>query len=125
MLAAFQMLFCAPGHAEEELAPGFDMCAEKAESTADQIECATNAYLYWDKILNANYKKAKSGCEDFEHPKQCVSELLKAQRSWIKYKEEMINVIFMINGGGSLARLQADVFAATETKKQAQLLSAE
>ena len=108
--------------AEEELAPGFSACEEKADNMADNIECAVNAYKYWDEKLNANFKKAKSLCADAENPKACESQLLKAQRLWIQYKEAMAQTLFQIHGGGSLARLESDMFFARETKKQAQLL---
>lgn len=111
--------------AEEELAPGFDRCMENAPSTVDQKDCVNKAYAYWDKILNINFKKAKKSCADSENPKTCASSLVNAQKSWIKYKEEMPTVIYMLNGGGTLSQLEGDIFVVKETKKQAQLLSVE
>lgn len=111
--------------AEEELAPGFSQCMEKAESTAASIECLTAAYKHWDKILNENFKKAKAACKDSEHSEKCDKDLMKAQKFWIQYKEAMFPVIEELHGGGSMSRMMADEFAASETKKQAQLLQPE
>lgn len=111
-----------PAFAEEELAPGFNACVENANSTAEQIECYTSAYTYWDKKLNTNYKKAQNNCSGSENPESCKKTLLTAQRSWLQYTQAMTNAIFEAGGGGSLARLQGDEFHATETKKQALLL---
>ena len=122
-------LACACHHAHaadaEELAPGFAQCMEKAESTSDSIECLTGAYKHWDKILNENFKKAKEACKDSEQAEKCEKDLMKAQRLWIQYKEAMFPVIDALHGGGSMARMLADEFAASETKKQAQLLQPE
>lgn len=108
--------------AEEELAPGYNACTEKAYSTADMIECVTNAYQYWDKKLNENYKKAQETCKGAEKPDECSKKLLKAERLWVQYRDAMADVIFDLEGGGSLSRLAADNFSAEETKKQANLL---
>lgn len=107
----------------DELAPGFDECEGKAQSTADNLECLSQAYTYWDNILNENFKVAKDACSEAERPKICVSDLVKAQRLWIQYKDTMSAVIMELNGGGSLSRILANSFLARETKKQAKLLS--
>lgn len=107
----------------EELAPGFDECEGKAQSTADNLECLSQAFSYWDNILNENFKVAKDACSEAERPKTCVSDLVKAQKLWIQYKDTMSAVIMELNGGGSLSRILANSFLARETKKQAKLLS--
>lgn len=107
----------------EELAPGFDECEGKAQSSADNLECLSQAYTYWDNILNENFKVAKDACSEAERPKVCVANLVKAQRLWIQYKETMASVVMDLNGGGSLSRILANSFLARETKKQAKLLS--
>lgn len=111
--------------AEEELAPGSDQCLENAVSTVDQKECISQAYLYWDKILNANYKKAMAYCADSERPEQCKANLKKAEKLWVQYKDAMVPVIEELNGGGTLSGVMSDHFYASETKKQAQLLQVE
>lgn len=105
-----------------ELAPGYDACMDKAQSTADYIDCANNAYEHWDKILNARFAQAKQFCANSEKPKECAANLLKAQKLWIQYKEAMYPVIGELNGGGSMSRLEENIFAVKETKKQAELL---
>lgn len=107
----------------EELAPGFDACTGKAQNTAENLECIEKAYKYWDKILNENFNVAKDACSEAENPKKCASDLVKAQRLWIQYKEAMAPVIDELNGGGSLSRILSNSFIARETKKQAMLLS--
>lgn len=113
----------AAGAAADELAPGFDACAEKAQSAAESLECLDKAFKYWDKILNENFNAAKDACSEAEKPKQCAQNLIKAQRLWIQYKETMAPLIAELNGGGSLSRILADTFVVRETKKQAKLLS--
>lgn len=107
----------------EELAPGFDACADKAQNTAENLECIEKAFNYWDKILNDNFNVAKDACSEAENPKKCLANLLKAQRLWIQYKEAMAPVISDLNGGGSLSRILANSFVVRETRKQARLLS--
>lgn len=115
---------CVPdARAEEELAPGFHACTDKAQSTADNLECLTAAYEYWDKRLNANFKKAQGACEDTGDAKQCRARLLKAQRLWIQYKEAMGDALYGMGGGGTMDSLTVGTFLAHETKKQAQLLA--
>ncbi len=107
---------------EEELAPGYSACLEKAVSTLDMQQCTSDAYDYWDKILNENYAQALQQCTQAEDEKACRDKIRTAQRLWVQYKEAMTDVIVELEGGGSLSRLLASDFAATETKKQARLL---
>lgn len=130
MKSAFVILFVSAFFASftsstqcEELAPGYDSCVGKAQSTADNLDCLENAYKYWDKILNDNFSVARDACSEAENPKKCAADLLKAQRLWIQYKDAMAPVISEINGGGSLSRLLANTFVVRETRKQARLLS--
>lgn len=115
-------LFVPAAQAGEELAPGFNACTEKAQSTADNLECLTAAYNHWDKILNANFKKAQAACADAMDAKQCRARLLKAQRLWIQYKEAMAEALYGMGGGGTMDNMAVGDFLAEETKKQARLL---
>lgn len=117
--------FVPAAHAEEELAPGFNACTEKAQSTADNVECLTAAYNHWDKALNANFKKAQAACADAVDAKECRAKLLKAQRLWIQYKEAMGDALYGMGGGGTMDNLTVGTFLAEETKKQARLLATE
>lgn len=113
----------APGaRAGEELAPGFNACTEKAQSTADNVECYNAAYNYWDKRLNASFSNAQAACGEAPDAKQCRAKLLKAQRLWIQYKEAMADALHASGSGGSLDTLTVGNFLAEETKKQARLL---
>lgn len=109
--------------AEEELAPGYSDCLAKAVSTMDMQQCTVDAYTYWDKILNKNYALALQQCDQANDATVCREKLRKAQRHWVQYKEAMTDAILELEGGGSLSRLLASDFAATETKKQARLLA--
>lgn len=122
LLLAFLLAPCLHPRAED-LAPGYNECVEKAQSTADNLDCLNKAYDYWDKILNENFNVAREACSEAEKPKKCSEDLLKAQRLWIQYKEAMAPVISELNGGGSLSRILADTFVVRETRKQARLLS--
>lgn len=115
-------LFVPAAQAGEELAPGFNACTEKAQSTVDNLECLTAAYNHWDKVLNANFKKAQAACADAMDAKQCRARLLKAQRLWIQYKAAMAEALYAMGSGGTMDNLTVGDFAARETKKQAQLL---
>lgn len=53
-------LVASPARAEEEPAPGFYGCAEKAQNTAATLECLTRAYTNWDKALNANSRRRRA-----------------------------------------------------------------
>lgn len=105
----------------EELAPGFDACMGQATSTVEMVNCLNSAYEYWDGILNRNYKQAIRDCADSGEP-ECKKKLQKAQRAWIQYKEGMAGFIYS-STGGTMSSLNAASFLATETKKQAELLS--
>ena len=117
-------VLCVPdARAEEELAPGYNACIEKAQSTAKNLECLTAAYNHWDKMLNTNFKKAQAACADAADAKTCRAKLLKAQRLWIQYKEAMADALYGMSGGGTMDNLTVGNFLAEETKKQARLLS--
>ncbi|MBQ9579232.1 MAG: DUF1311 domain-containing protein [Ottowia sp.] len=122
LLAAFA-LCAAPALAqqEEELAPGFDACLKKSGGVTDKMEaCSRAAYEYWDKQLNAEYKKVRQACPD----DSCRQKLRDMQRHWIQYKESMSGVVYRGIGteGASMNRLNAVAFEAEETKKQTELL---
>ena len=108
--------------AEEEFAPGYSDCLAKAVSSMDIQQCTNDAYTYWDNILNTNYTLALQQCDQASDAKVCREKLRKAQRLWVQYKEAMADAIGELEGGGSLGRLLASDFAASETKKQARLL---
>lgn len=107
--------------AEEELAPGFNKCMEESEGvTANMRECLSNAYEYWDKKLNLNYKQALKNCPN----DTCIIELKQMQRSWNKYKEGMSKMIlnYGMNAGGTLASIESYDFVVRLTKEQTKLL---
>ena len=108
---------------EEELAPGFNACMNRASATTEMVECYNSAYNFWDKILNRNYKRALKNCEEYG-TQLCEANLKKAQRTWIQYKEGMSDYIYN-SSDGTMSRLSAIGFLTEETKKQAQLLRTE
>lgn len=122
MLPVYAGLLVPCARAEDELSPGFHACTDKAQSTTDNLECLTDAYNYWDKQLNASFKKAQATCDDALDPRQCRAKLLKAQRLWSQYKEAMGDALYGMGGGGTMDSLTVGTFLAQETKKQAQLL---
>ena len=124
LLGAFFVLTPGTAPAEEELAPGYNVCMENAVSDMDMMECTNAAYAHWDKVLNENYAAALKSCNAAEDPAACKANIKKAERLWVQYKEAMSDVVLELNGGGSLSRLAAAGFLAEETKKQATLLGA-
>lgn len=59
VLTVYPDLVESTARAEEEPVPGFYACTEKIWGTAATLECLTASYIYWDKALNANFKKAQ------------------------------------------------------------------
>ncbi len=120
----FVLCFCLSGipiHAAsvfaEELAPGYNACMDKASATTEMMECLSKAYQHWDAKLNANYKKRMKQCESKEEKER----LLKAQRAWLKYKQDMQEYIIH-SDNGSMTRMESLSFAVDATKMQAKLL---
>ena len=124
MSAVMLAFFFDAAFAEEELAPGYNICMENALSNMDMVSCTHAAYEYWDKVLNENYAVALKACNDASDPAACRANIKKAERLWVQYKEAMAEAVVDLNGGGSLSRLSAVSFLAEETKKQATLLGA-
>ena len=110
-------------YAEEELAPEYNECIEKAVATLDYVKCNNAAYDYWDSILNKNYTDRIATCKKGENPDLCKKTLQKSQRLWVSYKEAMVDSILQMEGNGSLAQVSVSSFLAEETKKQALLLA--
>lgn len=108
---------------EEELAPGFNACIDKASTTTAMVACYDSAYKFWDNILNRNYKRAMKNCDENGTP-ECKANLKKAQRAWIQYKEGMSDYIYS-SSDGTMSRVSTIGFLTEETKKQAQLLRPE
>ncbi len=109
-------IFSASASAEE-LAPGYDACMDKPSATTEMMECLSKAYQHWDAKLNANYKKRMKQCESKEEK----DRLLKAQRAWLKYKQDMQE--YIINSdNGTMSRMDSLSFAVDATKMQAKLL---
>ena len=123
LIASLALPSAALAHEQgsEELAPGFDACMGQATATVEMVNCLNSAYEYWDGILNRNYRQAIRDCADSGEP-ECKKKLQKAQRAWIQYKEGMADFIYS-STGGTMSSLNAASFLATETKKQAELLS--
>lgn len=111
---------------EEELAPGFNQCMQKAQGDFDIKDCYGIAGQYWDKQLNAIYPKVLLSCNKAENPKECRSKVNKMEVSWIKYVELMSDFIYGGSvyeyGGGTLARVNGVAFDASQRKKQCLLL---
>ena len=124
VLAAFCL--CGTGAAEEELAPGYDQCMDKAQTTSDYVECADDAFCHWDVILDENYQKAMKRCP-YDTEEACaayVRKLREAERAWLRYRDATVEFLSQ-KLGGSHDRVEASVFAAEATRAQARLLASE
>ena len=114
---------------EDELAPGFNQCMEQSGGiTAAMNDCVSDAYAYWDKQLNVNYKQAMGACSDSMAPQACRQSLKQAERSWIAYKDNMSTYLVNKYGAeaiGSLDLLNIKIFVVEQTRRQAQLLQSD
>ena len=131
LLLAMLAVFCvcgtgaAEGAAEEELAPGYGQCMDKAQTTSDYVECADEAFCYWDAILNENYQRIMKQCP-YDTDEACaayVGKLREAERAWLRYRDATAGFLSQ-KLGGTYDRVEASLFAAEATRAQALLLAA-
>ncbi len=112
---------------EEELAPGFDMCDQKAaEATSGQglaqyrgakIDCYDLADKYWTPILNKNYDIHMNLYKDDPDKQKKLQEF---QKAWEQYVDAGRKFIYA--QGGTMAGTVATYFDLEETRRQARLL---
>lgn len=57
-------------------------CLDKSQSTADMLKCTYKAYDDWDKEMNKSYNLLMK-----KLPANQKSELLKAQKSWLAFRD--------------------------------------
>ena len=74
--------------AQNKIDADLEKCLSKDNSTAGQRSCISSAQKLWDKELNKSYlslsqKLSKNG----------KSELLEAQRSWMKFRDSEFKLI--------------------------------
>ena len=74
--------------AQNKIDSDLERCLSKDNSTAGQRSCISSARNSWDKELNKSYlslsqKLSKNG----------KSELLEAQRSWMKFRDSEFKLI--------------------------------
>ena len=123
MLIALTCL-CLSGisHAQdEELAPGFDACMDKAETTSELVACADSGFEHWSAILKENYEQAKE-CP-YDNEEQCAeyqSNLAKSMAAWEAYRDAMVN--HLGSNGGTINRVNVSMFLLETTRSQALLL---
>ena len=119
--AGLALACCGPCLAgEEELAPGYNACMEKAYGDdVETRECMRKAHAYWDRKLNENYRAAKESCSS----KACAKKLLEAERAWLKWRDLMAELLYESRGGGSMNIAKSIYFEAEATKLQAQKLA--
>lgn len=125
LLCAFLVFSAGAAQAEEEeeLAPGFKACMEKAGGVTPNITaCQEEALEYWDKQLNINYKQQMEATKDALRPEARKAALLKAERAWIAYRDAMADFVGDWREGGTLARVIGMSFLLQTTKMQAKFL---
>ena len=118
---------CLPGlsHAEEEeLAPGFNACMDKAVSTADMVGCMNAGIEHWDKVLAKNYAEAEKGCLDPDKARcdEYRSLLRASMKSWKAYRSDTASYLGQVSGG-SMDRLSAAMFYLQVTKQYAEAIA--
>lgn len=57
-------------------------CLDKSQSTADMLKCTNKAYDAWDKEMNKYYNLLMK-----KLPVKQKSELLKAQKTWLAFRD--------------------------------------
>jgi len=84
----------ASAQAAEKQSPAFEKCMETATTTVDMVNCTNNETKLQDARLNKAYKSLSANL-----PAQRKSELLNAQRAWLKYRDANCNYIATLTGG--------------------------
>lgn len=76
---------------EDELAPGFDACMDRAASASydDGADCYKKAGDYQARRLEAAYKKARKLCDQGDNPAQCKNELKKLELAWLDFQSRV------------------------------------
>lgn len=118
---------CLPGmsHAgEEEPAPGFNACMDKAVSTADMVACMNTGIEHWDKILTKNYAQAEKSCphQDKARCAEYLSLLRASMKSWKTYRADTASYLRQVSGG-TMDQLGAAMFVLEATKQYAQAVA--
>lgn len=114
---------------EEELAPGYNECAQNAETSGMSYKCDEAALKYWAPRLEAAYKAARQRCKAAAKPTVCADKLKKFELAWLDYTNARIEDIlgdkdeFGGHAWGQMA--EAKAFEARATKAQCQALSIE
>ena len=118
---------CLPGmsHAEEEeLAPGYNACMDKAVSTADMVTCMNAGIEHWDKVLAKNYARAEKDCLDPDKARcdKYRSLLRASMKSWKAYRSDTASYLRQASGG-TMDQLNAAMFYLQVTKQYAQSIA--
>lgn len=94
-LLAFTLLaVVAPFAVAQNDSPAYSQCMETAQSTLDMNNCNGAEIERQDARLNSVYKRAKAALEPAQQ-----TQLLEAQRLWIKYRDANCKVYFNLTGG--------------------------
>ena len=137
LLAIISAAYASAATGEEELAPGFNACMERAANASfdDEADCYKKAGEYQSRRLEAAYKKARKLCDQGENPALCKNELKKMELAWLDFQSRVYT--YLLNEGIfgpynydnpdvadaiGRAKLYADSFEARETKRQADRL---
>ncbi|WP_191832344.1 lysozyme inhibitor LprI family protein [Pseudomonas fluorescens] len=74
--------------------PAYSQCMQTAQSTLDMNNCNVAEIERQDARLNSEYKKAKAALEPTQQ-----TQLLEAQRLWIKYRDANCKLYYSLTGG--------------------------
>jgi uncharacterized protein YecT (DUF1311 family) len=102
--------------------PGLEACLDDNPDYVPTGNCFYEAYLYWDKILNINYKKAKDECKKAGYEELCLKSLLTSQRNWLAYRDSGKTAIYDLMGYFRYTDMFAPSFLFEETRNQAKVL---
>jgi len=95
-LLAIALLACVSTFAlaQDDYSPAYSHCMKSAQTTLDMNTCNGAEIDRQDARLNSAYKKAKAALEPAQQ-----TQLLDAQRLWIKYRDANCKLYFNLTGG--------------------------
>jgi uncharacterized protein YecT (DUF1311 family) len=94
LLTIALMTAIAPFAVAQNDSPVYNQCMQTAQTTLDMNNCNGAEIERQDARLNSVYKKAKAALEPAQQ-----TQLLDAQRLWIKYRDANCKLYYSLTGG--------------------------
>ena len=102
LLAAFLLLAADP--VEQRYSPAYQRCldAPAGQTTAGMVQCISAEIQVQDAALNRAYQKTMAGLNG-----QQRTNLQKAQRAWIAFREADCGAVYDPDAWGSISRINS------------------